>query len=575
MLSSSLIPNATADANDLPGTGDHSDQTLPRQYVKHRSEAAFARIIQRHLGLVYATCRRETGDAELAEDVTQAVFLVLAKKASRLRGGDSLAGWLFQTARFASRNAVRRERSRLRQEQEIAAQEIKQILDAQAGEAHDPWSCDPLWQTIEPLLNAAVARLRPPDREAILLRFFEGYALAEVGTRLGVSENTARMRVSRALERLRRHLAQEEAILSSAALAALLADRAVQAAPATAAAHFPVAVSIGPLPISLAAVKVSQLAQGVLHTMWMKSVTTFASIFTLTAALTAVAVAVNYHNRISGVDWTDSPLSGQNLAFQQGLSGWGKAAPNSGAPDYLILADSHGPAPSLPSALLTARTAHPHGYGTLIQGIRADRYLGKRLRFSASLRTAAVVQGAGVWLRMDDQEGVLAWNREAHPVKGTTGWHRYSYVLDVPKDTQGMCFGSNLTGPGKVWLADVRLETVGKDVPLTPNIEEEASGELPGDTPRVLHLWDLGRSDRNEELEVAATAIVADTQAPAVERCTAREALALAEMRLGLMSRAQADLAKFNTERQGLPVDPGVVAEANRMAKRLATLSAR
>ncbi len=343
-----------------------------------------------------------------------------------------------------------------------------------------------------------------------------------------------------------------------------LAGKAAQAAPAsTVAAVLPVAAAgIGHLPAGLVAAKVSHLAQGVLHTMWIKTITTAASLFAAAAALTTVAVAADYYSPFSGVDWTTSPTSGQNLSFRQGLYGWDKEAPNSKAPDYMIRADPQGPAPGLPSALLSARTAHPHGYGTLIQGIRADRYRGRRLRFSAMLRTVAVTRWAGLWLRMDGPHGDLAWNMEARPIHGTTAWHRYGYVLDVPADAQGMAFGSSLRGTGQVWLADVRLKAVGREVAPTTEYTEN----VPGDTPRVVHVWNLTRAGRYREAEAAARKIVTDPEAPSVEECTAREMLALSEKRLGRYGDARADLAWFDAECRDLPIDPSTVNEARRLA---------
>ena len=543
------VSDALADADDPP------DRTLLRRYVEHKSQAAFDRLIRRHLGLVYATCRREVGDPDLAEDVTQAVFLILAKKAPRLRGGDGLAGWLFQTARFAARNAARRENSRWRHEQGATEGLLSGVSPPDGSERNHAW------QAVEPFLNAAVARLRPADREAILLRFFEGHALAEVGARLGVSENAARMRVARAVERLRRHLAREGAVLSGTALAALLAGHAAQAAPVP---------GVVLPPAGLVAAKAAQLASGVLHAMGMKTATAFASLLAVAAVVTTVAVAADYRSPNSGVDWSYSDNVPHNLTFRQGLYGWDKEAPNSKAPDYAIRADPRGPAPAQPSAALSARVAHPRGYGTLIQGVRADLYRGHRIRFSAMLRTDAVAQGAGLWLRLDGPHGDLAWNPDAKPIHGTTAWHRYGYVMDIPPDALGMAFGSTLTGTGTVWLADVRLKVVGRNVAPTTEYTEE----VPGDTPREIHAWDLTQVGRYREAEAAALAIVSDPDAPSVEECSAREALAHSEMHLGRIAEARADLARFNAEAGDLPIDPSMVNEAHRLAKRLSAPNA-
>ncbi len=168
-----------------------TDQQLIQQYVRRNSQAAFSQIVARHLNLVHSVCRRETGDAVLAEDVTQVVFLLLARKAPSLRESASLSGWLFQTARFASKNARRREAHQKMQEQAVAEQ--------------SPPSPDKnaLWDQIEPHFNAALAALSAKDRDAVLLRFADGLSFPELSAALGTSEDAARMRTNRAVSRLR------------------------------------------------------------------------------------------------------------------------------------------------------------------------------------------------------------------------------------------------------------------------------------------------------------------------------------------------------------------------------------
>ena len=201
------------------------DGRLLRLYREQGSEAAFARLAARHLDFVYATCLRETNNAAVAEEAAQVVFLLLAKKAPQLRPDQSLSGWLFQTARFAARNARRRgERRKAWEEQAMA--EMPSI--GREGDA--------LWDRIAPAVNDALAALGAKDREAVLLRFAEGLSFPELGTALGTSEDAARMRLNRAVDRLRRFFAKEGVTLSVAALTGLLADRTAQAAPATCAA---------------------------------------------------------------------------------------------------------------------------------------------------------------------------------------------------------------------------------------------------------------------------------------------------------------------------------------------------
>jgi len=201
------------------------DGRLLRQYREQGSQAAFARLAARHLGFVYATCLRETGDPALAEDAAQVVFLLLARKAPALRPEQSLSGWLFQTARFAAKNARRREARRKSWEERAVEQTPTPGQEENA-----------LWDRLGPAVNDALAALGAKDREAVLLRFADGLSFPELGVALGTSEDAARMRLNRALGRLRRFFAKQGVTLSVAALAALLADRIVQAAPAACAA---------------------------------------------------------------------------------------------------------------------------------------------------------------------------------------------------------------------------------------------------------------------------------------------------------------------------------------------------
>jgi len=202
------------------------DGRLLRQYREQGSQAAFARLAARHLGLVYATCLRETGDAAQAEDAAQVVFLLLARRPPALRPEQSLSGWLFQTARFAAKNTRRRE-ARRRAWEERAMQQTP-------APDHEE---DALWDRLGPAVNDALAALGAKDREAVLLRFADGLNFPELGASLGTSEDAARMRLNRALGRLRQFFAKQGVTLSVVALAGLLADRITQAAPAEATRH--------------------------------------------------------------------------------------------------------------------------------------------------------------------------------------------------------------------------------------------------------------------------------------------------------------------------------------------------
>jgi len=197
------------------------DGELLHDFARTRSEEAFAEIVRRHVDLVYsAALRQVNGDAALAQDATQTVFADLARKSEALSDGRNLSGWLYTGARFAALKLVRAERRRSAREQEALA--MSELAQNAAPE--------PDWSRLEPVLDEAMHELKDADREAILLRYFENCALADVGARLGISENAARMRVDRAVEKLRGLLARR-GISSAAGLAAALSANAVQAAP--------------------------------------------------------------------------------------------------------------------------------------------------------------------------------------------------------------------------------------------------------------------------------------------------------------------------------------------------------
>jgi len=171
-----------------------TDAELLRQYAEEGSEAAFAELVRRYIRLVYSVAARQAaGNVALAEDATQAVFIVLARQGPKLGGHETFAGWLHTCARYTTLRALRDYRRRQARELKAVAMEINETPKTD-------------WEKVRPLLDRAVDKLNAADREAVLLRFFQGYSHCEVGATLGVSEDAARVRVERALEKVRRHL---------------------------------------------------------------------------------------------------------------------------------------------------------------------------------------------------------------------------------------------------------------------------------------------------------------------------------------------------------------------------------
>jgi RNA polymerase sigma factor (sigma-70 family) len=220
---------------------EESDQTLIRAYARSRCESSFSELVHRHIDLVHSTAARVLRDANLAEDVTQRVFLTLARHSAKLQGRISLTGWLYETARNAAVNTVRTEERRRRREQEAAS--MKQL------DAND-WEM--LWQQIAPRLDEALAQLSGVERDVLLWRYFERRTAEQIGERLGLSAEAAQKRVARSLDRLRGILAEGGLTTPAASLAVLVTTHAVESAPAGLAASAIAAVKVGAVVIPAA-----------------------------------------------------------------------------------------------------------------------------------------------------------------------------------------------------------------------------------------------------------------------------------------------------------------------------------
>lgn len=198
------------------------DAELLRRYADG-SEAAFTELVQRRVNLVYTAALRRVGhDPQLAEEVTQTVFMQCARKAWALQFHPALSGWLHRSTRFAAIDALRVRRRRI----------VTTEIDSMNSEPIDPAEHELAWKEIRPVIDALLDRLGERDRDAVALRFLEGCSFAQIGVKLRVSEDAARMRVDRALEKLRRALAQRGLHSTGAALGAALTQHATLAAPA-------------------------------------------------------------------------------------------------------------------------------------------------------------------------------------------------------------------------------------------------------------------------------------------------------------------------------------------------------
>lgn len=196
-----------------------ADMELLKQYVDRNSDEAFAALVTRHVNMIYSVALRKTASPDAAEEITQAVFIILARKAPGLSEKIILAGWLYQTARMTAANFQRTEIRRTGREHEAYMQSL-----SNDGESA-------LWSQIAPLLEDAMGRLGEKDRNAIVLRFMEEKSFQEIGAAFGASENAAKKRVGHALEKLRGYFSKRGVATTTAIIAGAISANSIQAAP--------------------------------------------------------------------------------------------------------------------------------------------------------------------------------------------------------------------------------------------------------------------------------------------------------------------------------------------------------
>ena len=266
-----------------------TDQQLLSDFAGHRSEAAFSELVRRHIDFVYSAALRMVQDTHLAKDVAQGVFVALAQNAPQLTDRPSLSGWLHRTAQNLAANIVRTDVRRRTREQEAAA--MNELLSNHA---------DADWETIAFHLDAALGELSEPDREAVLLRYFARQSAREMAQTLGLSDEAAQKRVSRAVEKLREFFARRGISIGAGGLAVVISANSIQAAPAGLAAAICAASLTGTAVATSAAVTATKTI----------AMTTFQKI-AITAALAALASAGIYEAHQA------AQLRGENQSLRQ------------------------------------------------------------------------------------------------------------------------------------------------------------------------------------------------------------------------------------------------------------------
>jgi RNA polymerase sigma factor (sigma-70 family) len=284
---------------------EKSDIQLLRDYAASRDESAFREIVTRHADLVYSSALRQMGSPDLAADVVQSVFVDLARKAKSVADGfpaeASLVGWLYRGTRYAAFNHSRAARRRVSHER-LAMEQL--IANSEAG---------PDWEQICPVLDEAMAALNEDDREALLLRYFKNQDFRAVGAALGISDDAAQKRVSRAVEHLRELFAKRGVTVGAGGLVVVIAANAVQAAPAGLVATISAAALAGTAVTTTIATATKAIAMTTLQ----KTIIATTLAIVAGAGIYEARQASQLRDRVESLQQQQAPLADQVRQLQQ------------------------------------------------------------------------------------------------------------------------------------------------------------------------------------------------------------------------------------------------------------------
>jgi RNA polymerase sigma factor (sigma-70 family) len=447
------------------------DNALLREFAENRSDEAFAELVKRHVNLVYSVALRNVGDPHHAGEIAQRVFIILAQKAPRLRHEKALSSWLFQATQLTANNFVRSEARRHRREQEAYMQSV--IRESDPGE---------VWQQIAPFLDDAVAALGPKDRSAIVLRFYEGRNLREVGAALGANEGAAKMRVIRALEKLQKKFFRRGIKSTTETLAGAISAHSVQPAPVVLAKTITAAALAKG---AVAGVSTLALTKTALVALTMKTKITVISLIVATVVIglglfiafrwkaanvayarqAAVTLPVKLPNAASRRDAHDLLFE---IDVDPNMTRTSDSSPSIHIKGPIMTGPPQPPGYS-DAAMQKAGNSSSIGY-PIAEG---SPLMGKRISITGWLKTTNVNNWAAAYMciyikgkgfsRFDGM-----YNR---PLSGTTDWRQIELVTDVPNEPCLLFVGPDLYGSGEMWGDDFQIALADPDEPVTDDRE--------------------------------------------------------------------------------------------------------
>jgi RNA polymerase sigma factor (sigma-70 family) len=385
-----------------------ADSALLKEYVEHGSEEAFATLVARHVNKVYSIALRHTRNAHQAEEITQSVFVILARKSRQLGKRVILSGWLCRTARLSAVTFLRSEMRRTRREQEAHMQNLLKESESE------------VWPQIAPLLDTAMAGLSEADHDAVALRFLDGKSMKEIGAVLGASEDAVKMRVSRAVEKLRVFFTRRGIVCSAAALTAAISTHAVQAAP--------VGLDVTISTTTALAAKTATIGKAIAMTTLQKTV-----------AVIVVAAAASLGVLVPTV-WVFWPSLTTHAAKSQGALGWIEFG-NQVAPHGLVSANQQQDGVTEPSVMggleCHALQRYP-GRPELYAYFRIEPALKSLLTNLCIVEVEYFDADGGGILRLDYDShdetskalGAYTQSKEKVNLKGTLRWRKARFLLD-------------------------------------------------------------------------------------------------------------------------------------------------